>query len=348
MNRNINNRHITVAEMAPHIHNFTYGENKTNKLIKWLIEWLEVSLQKGLIKPHDFLPSKTDLAFHIGVSLGTVQNVYRAVEDYGLIKSKQRIGTYVTDVNDNRTKKLTSKRDLAVEEIKKYIYAQKYKTGDFLESTRCLAKKINQSPATIRNAVNSLTQTGILKKQGNSFVILNTEYSTVNLTNETLVEKTAQEIKMMISKEFSAGNKLPSNPELSQKMGVSIKTIHDALKLLSKEGLILAKRGKYGTIVAGEKQEPYFYEKIEKKIKSFITKECEVGTKLPSIKSFADMFQVSSKTIKKALDMIEQDGYITFTRGRYGGTFVIDIPQPVNEAYTWLALNQDYANNDAN
>ena len=61
----------------------------------------------------------------------------------------------------------------------------------------------------------------------------------------------------------------------------------------------------------------------------------------PAITEFAQMYQVSAKTIKKALDNLADEGYITFVRGRYGGTFVMDIPQ-VNEAYKWLALNPAY------
>ena len=86
----------------------------------------------------------------------------------------------------------------------------------------------------------------------------------------------------------------------------------------------------------------YFYEEIELKIKHYITQNSEVGSKLPSIVEFSEMFNVSTKTIKKALDNLAYDGYVTFTRGRYGGTFVIDIPQSVNESYKWLAITSDY------
>ena len=81
-------RQITVAEMAPHVHSFLPNENKVNKISEWLINWIKKSMQNGSIKPYDFLPLKGDLAFHIGVSLGTMQNVFRIVEDYGLVESK--------------------------------------------------------------------------------------------------------------------------------------------------------------------------------------------------------------------------------------------------------------------
>ena len=67
-----------------------------------------------------------------------------------------------------------------------------------------------------------------------------------------------------------------------------------------------------------------------------------MGDKLPSIKNFALMFLTSEKTVKKALNNLADDGFITFTRGRYGGTFVMDIPENQGESYKWLAINSDY------
>ena len=60
------------------------------------------------------------------------------------------------------------------------------------------------------------------------------------------------------------------------------------------------------------------------------------------------MYEVSAKTVKKALDNLAEEGYITYTRGRYGGTFVTDIPPAVNEAYKWLAITPDYLQNSQN
>ena len=115
-------RRITVPEMAPHIHSFLPGENKVNKLSKWLVDWIESSLKSGKIRPCDYLPSKADLACHIGVSRGTMQNVFRQVEDLGYLESKQRVGTFIKDRRKGATlEKLTSKREYAIEVIKKYI-----------------------------------------------------------------------------------------------------------------------------------------------------------------------------------------------------------------------------------
>ena len=186
-----------------------------------------------------------------------------------------------------------------------------------------------------------------MEKVGNACVIRAIDFEIDDIKTPTLVEKIAELLREYVKKDFHVGEKLPTNTELAEKFNVSIKTIHDAIKILSKEGLLFSRRGQYGTVVINpqEKLKLYHYEEIELKIRHFISQKCEVGTKLPSIGDFADFFNVSPKTIKKALDNLAEDGYLTFTRGRYGGTFVTDIPQAVNEAYKWLAISSDYVSN---
>lgn len=339
---------ITVADMAPHVHHFAIGENKVDKIAKWLINWITLSLECGKIKPQDLMPTKGDLACHIGVSQGTIQNAFRIVEDFGYLESKQRIGTYIKDCRKQTSiEKLTSKRELTIEIIKKYLTENNYCTGEKLPSTRKLAKLIGVSSATIRSALINLISLGIIDKHENSFILSDTDFSVNVLETKTLVEKIAEKIEEYIHSEIKPGEKIPSNSNLAKKFNVSVKTIHDAIKYLSKKGVLYTRRGKYGTIVNNEnsKQELYHYEKIEQKIKHIISSEYQIGDKLPSIKIMAKEYDTSEKTIKKALDNLAEDGYLTFTRGRYGGTFITDIPQPSNEAYKWLAINSEYINN---
>ena len=344
-------RQITVNEMAPHVHGFAAGENKVTKLTKWLTDWIKASLKSGKIKPRDFLPSKRDLASHIGVSLGTMQNVFRNLEDCKIVESKQKIGTFVADKTIQKEEKLTSKRDLAVEVIKRHILENNYKPGDRLLAVRKLAQENNMTPATTRNALNTLIIENILIKKGTGFLINGLNFQVHKLEKQNLTEKIAEKIEKMISKNnLREGDKLPSNQDLADMFRVSIKTIHQALKLLAKNGKIYSKRGKYGTVISNPDSdvEEYFYEQVIKKIKLYIIKNSDIGAKLPSIKEFSAMFGVSTKTVKKALDEISDEGYVTFSRGRYGGTFVTDIPQGSNEAYTWLALSSDYLKGDDN
>lgn len=332
-------RRITVAEMAPHIHSFLPNENKVKKIACWLRDWIETGLKSQKIEPDDLLPAKGDLACHIGVSQGTVQSAYRMVEDLGLVESKQRIGTYIK--GSKTTEKLTSKRELAITIVKKFLLENNYQTGDKIISIRELSRITGISNTTLVTAFSHLVSHGVLEKKNNSFILLHEDLNIENIETKTLVEKVAENIKHYVLN-LSAGDKLPSNIELAKKFNVSVKTIHDAIKLLSKEGLLHTRRGRYGTSISKDNSELYHYEKIEQKIRQYITENAQVGDKLPSIKEFSKLYNTSEKTVKTALNNLAEDGYLTFTRGRYGGTFVMDIPQGVNEAYKWLAINSEY------
>ena len=350
MLQNYTQRRITVAEMSPHVHSFLIGENKVNKISDWLINWIKKSLSTKSIKPYDLLPLKEDLAFHIGVSKGTIQNVFRSVEDYGLVESKQRIGTYIKPLNSNNVaEKLTSKREMAVETIKEFLLKNEYKVGDYLLASRKLSEIIGISVATTRIAINCLITEKIIKKEGNTFIISSMNFDVEKVQVQTLVEKIAINLKDYVEKECKIGDKLPANFDLAKKFGVSVKTIHDAIKLLAKDGILFTRRGQYGTVVVDNstKNELYFYERVEQKLRHYISDNGEVGAKLPAITQFAEMYKVSAKTIKKALDNLAEEGYITFVRGRYGGTYVMDIPQ-MNETYKWLALNPVYTSGTEN
>lgn len=344
-------RRITVAEMAPHVHSFGVNENKVNKITEWMSKWLIAALSSGKIKSGDLLPSKGDLAFHIGVSKGTIQNVFRNLEDEGFVESKQRLGTFIKNQKDKPSmEKLTSKREFAIEVVKEYLQNEAYTPGDSLISIRQLAQKMGISNSTIRSAVLNLVSEGILEKRGKIFVVKKADYIISEKSSKTLAEKTASKIHTYIEENLQKGGKLPSNTELARIFNVSVKTIHDALKQISKSGLIYSRRGRYGTLVTsgGDSAELYFYEKTEIKIRQYIIENCKAGDKLPSISNIAEQYGVSPKTVKKALDNLSEDGYLVFRRGRYGGTFVIEIPQEIKEAYKWLAISSDYVSNAEN
>lgn len=342
-------RRITVADMAPHVHSFLPQENKVEKLVSWLRNWIMLSLECGKIRPLDMLPLKSDLAVHIGVSQGTIQNVFRRLEDEGIIESKQRIGSYIKDRTKDSSEKLTSKRELAVEIIKKYIIENGYNVGDTLISTRKLANIIGISNTTLGVAILNLVANGVLIKQKNTFVVKDVSFKVQKVQTKTLVEKVAENLKEYIQSNYKSGDKLPPNSVLMKLFNVSSKTIHDSIKLLAREGYLYTRRGQYGTIICDginkKHIEPYCYEKILHKIRAYLVDNCQVGDKLPSIKFMAQEYETSEKTVKKALDALSEDGYLTFSRGRYGGTFVMDIPQPLGETYKWLAISSDYISN---
>lgn len=61
------------------------------------------------------------------------------------------------------------------------------------------------------------------------------------------------------------------------------------------------------------------------------------------MENLAQKFDVSSNTIRKALQNLSKQGFVQFSRGRYGGTFVSDIPETEDgQAFRWLAVSPDY------
>ena len=223
--------------------------------------------------------------------------------------------------------------------------------GEKIPSTRTLAKELNSTSATVRMAISCLIFSKVLIKKENSFYVLNKDFKTEDIKHKTLVDKVAKNIELYVKQNLKENEKLPANKELSKIFNVSTKTIHDSIKLLSKKGLLYTRRGQYGTIVMAkndESPESYHYERIEQKIRNYIIEKCEINEKLPSIRAFAKEFNSSEKTVKRALDNLAEEGYLMFARGRYGGTFVVDIPQNANEAYKWLAITSDYVSNMEN
>ncbi len=73
-----------------------------------------------------------------------------------------------------------------------------------------------------------------------------------------------------------------------------------------------------------------------------IAENYEIGSKLPSIIELSKNLDLSPNTIRKALNNLADEGYLRFVRGRYGGTFVIDIPESSAQSFKWLAVNPKY------
>lgn len=349
-------------------------ESKVVVIANWLIDWIEIDFKAGKIQETDLLPQKADFAYHLGVSIGTMQNALRYIEDKGYVESKQCIGTMIRDWKKptQNIRKLTSKRDICVDLIKKYITDKKLKPGQKIPSSRILANIIKISANTTRLALESLGSSGIIEHKYTSssescWVLKSTNFSISKINpdeakNITLVKKVEKDLEEYISKRFKIGDKLPAHDILSAELKVSIKTIHDALKVLIKKEILLARRGRYGTtiikmpnenfvstkketsIFASAKETAFYnYEKTQNHIKSMITKKYEVGDKLPSILALSKELDLSSNTIRKALNNLAKEGYLRFARGRWGGTFVIDIPEDTSsQPFKWLAVNPKY------
>ena len=357
-----------ISADLPDLKNIT--ESKAIAIANWMASWIKNDLKSGNIKENCLLPSKAEFAYTLGVSIGTMQNALRYLEDLGHVESKQCIGTIVKDYKKKSSsmRKLTSKRELAIEEVKKYILKNKIKVGQNLPSSRAIAEKINYSPNTTRTALENLCTAGILthkfknaKEAG--WVLKTTEFEVNNTSsNETLVLKVQNDLKDYISNNLKVGDKMPAHEELSKELKVSIKTIHDALKMLINEGILLARRGRYGTAVikmpnemtveqrretsifaSAQETAFYYYEKTQNHIKKMLADNYKIGEKLPSIIELSKQMDLSPNTIRKAFHNLAKEGYLAFSRGRYGGTFVIDIPEMEEQAFKWLAVNPKYA-----
>ncbi len=370
-------RKIEITDLPHEIPDFTSSYEPKDSLIKkWIINWILSAVSKNKIKENDIIPSKTDLSKYLGVSVGTVQNAIRYVEDEGLLKSKQKIGTMISNVTNPSSDmiKSTSRRDKAILAIKKFIIQKDFSLNKSVPSTRKMSEILGISQNTTRLAYEYLCKEGILESKqsrGNdSNWILKNYPQVVYLENrntdvlkaDTLVDKLTIELKKYFASKYAIGDKIPSHEYLASELNVSVKTIHDSITKLSSEGILISRRGRYGTILAKNplerSYEPlkensifskaedaafYSYQKIESQIINLITKKYKIGDKLPSMKDLSKEFDVSTNTIRKAMNSLAGQGYLTFSRGRFGGTFIVDTPIDYEkQTYQWLSINPNY------
>jgi len=351
-------------------------KSKAETIADWLGAVLCQALPAGNIGVNNILPSKADFAYNLGVSIGTVQNALRILEDRGLVESKQCIGTLVKNPSDAQNeifRKLVSKRDMAIDAVKRYILTGGFKQGAVLPSARTIATIIGFTQNTTRLALENLCSRNIICRKhstgkDNKFVVMTLDFTVVNSgsrTSKTLVDMVVKDLENYISKNLKTGDRIPPHETLAKTLKTSIKTVHDALSVLINNGILLARRGRYGTsviripnskitdfkpensIFAPAKDAAFYhYEKTQNYIKNLIAKEYEIGDKLPSIQEMAHKMDLSPNTIRKAFHNLAREGYLVFSRGRYGGTFVIDIPEVETQSFKWLAVSKEYVKDE--
>ena len=354
------------------------NEAKAIIIGKWIAAWITKEIAEGKIQENYILPSKADFAYHLGVSTGTIQNALRYIEDLGYVESKQCIGTLVKDFKKSNAtfRKLTSKKDFATEAIKRYISSGEYNIGDKLPATRTISLIIGYSANTTRAALETLCASKILihnfkSSRQSGWVVNNLNFEISAEDNKkkssTLVDMIVKDLENYIKESLKVGDKMPAHEEISKTFKASIKTVHDALKILIKKGILLARRGSYGTTVikipgtVDNNLKPetsifapakdtafYHYEKTQNHIKKMIAQNYNIGDKLPSILELSRMLDLNPNTIRKAFHNLAKEGYLVFSRGRYGGTFVIDIPETEAQTFKWLAVNPQYAKEYSN
>jgi DNA-binding GntR family transcriptional regulator len=365
----LKNNKLTIENLPKEIPDFKNSKTSKERLIEeWLIRWIEKSLKEEAIHRGDILPKKCEIASYLGISIGTVQNAIRYTEDKGYLQSKQRTGTLISGYNPYVIKKQTSKREAAIYKIKKIIVANGI--NSIMPAASVIAKKISLSTNTVRLAYLNLCDNGYLqytKSPSGRKILKVVEVPDIsnesNIAHISLVEKTIKDISDYITNNLKVGDKLISRIELAKMFDVSIKTVHDALNAMEVKGVIQSKRGRYGTTIEkmpndtelfqplkersifARADEVAFYrwEKIKREIIRMIKEDFHPGMKLPSMDELSKKFNVSTNTIRKALKTLASNGYIDFQRGRYGGTFVLDLPeQEKQQSYEWLAVTTDF------
>ena len=354
---------------------FNSEETKDNIIKTWLKEYIEERIKSNTIAENTLLPIKSKLAYYFGVGEGTVQSAVRKLEDEGIVISKQRIGTFIIidEKNDFSLgmNKLTSKRDKIVSQIK-VIIKNNYPIGTVLPSIRELEEILNSKKNTIRAAMDLLVYQGYIKpvmmeKEENKHWEVISEVSEdlnidfeLNIQAETLIQKISTQIEDYISQTCKVGSRLAPINVLAKKYNVSDKTIYDAIQILAEKGIVQARRGKYGTIITkmpNEAFQPskersifmpaaeaavYSYRRIENLLRNKIINDYSVGEKLPSMKELAAQLDVSTNTIRKAIMDLTAEGYLAVSRGKFGGIYVLDIPQESTQSFRWLAVNPQY------
>lgn len=358
--------HIPISEFADFIHQ-DYEGSKTEYLVKHIEKWILDNYDKT-IHANDLMPTKKLMSDLLDISTGTVQNIYRTLEDKGLLYSKQCIGTMIADINNKNIKlrKSVSKKDYAIELIKTFIAKNKLKAGEQLPSARAISQYIGIPTNTTRVAIENLIIQGIIEKTDNkdlNWILKTNKFEISQNNSKSLISNIVADIKKYITLNMRIGDKMPTHAQLAKALKVSVKTIHDSLEILINEGVLLPKRGRYGTCVVkmpnDSKLQPqietsifaksqitarYHYERIQDAIKNMIIEKYSLHSKLPSIMEMANLMDVSPNTIRKAFANLADEGYLTFTRGRYGGTFVKAMPKsPSTQPFEWVAVNPKYA-----
>jgi len=184
---------------------------------------------------------------------------------------------------------------------------------------------------------------------------------------ETLSKKLYIKIKQYISKNYKLNDKIMANSEFAKMFNVSVRTVNDAMKRLNKEKIILSLRGRYGTRYinepdkvkkeAGEKSRfmsnpksgvsnikqtySYDWERVLDQIKKYMITHHEAGDKLPSMKTLAGILNVSTNTIRRAVNEMAEQGMLFCQRGKHGGIYIVEMPAK-EDAYQWLALNPKF------
>lgn len=274
-----------------------------------------------------------------------------------------------------------SKKDEAVYKIKKYIIENKIKQGETLPAARIIANEIETSQNTVRLALDILIRENLIQNNQNQSrkeKILIVDYKNIEIKKnpienetqaQTLSNRLYTKIKHYIVENYKINDKIMPNEDFAKLFNVSVRTVNDAMKRLNKEKIILSLRGQYGTRYineperlikqreGGEKSKfmsspksktlniknsyDYSWQRVLDQIKKYMMAHHEAGDKLPSMKNLAEILNVSSNTIRRAIYELVKQGILFCQRGKYGGIYIVEMPAK-EDTYQWLALNPKF------
>lgn len=362
-------KHLTLEDIKISKPDFSLSKAKKGYIISmWLIEWVKYSLEHGIADIGDYIPSKEDLANYLGVSVATIQNSIRYVKNLGYFNSKQSVGTSIADFSSYDLKEENSLNSGSITEskIKKMVLDLDVQIGNFIPSIKEISFTTDISQNTIRLALSNLELKGYLEKikvRGNKYSYLykkafelsqNELINGIQDENFTLTHQLVIKIKNYLEKTYRHGEKILPNSTLSRMFDVSIKTINDAMKVLATGGIILPRRGRYGTIYLGKNKQnfmdlggrktssnyAYCWQKTLVHLKKYIVDNFKEDDKLPSIRTLSGILGVSPNTIRRSLRSLIENRNLIAKKGKSGGIFVIELPESA-DSYRWLALNPD-------
>ncbi len=367
-------KHLTLNDIKIPKPNFGVSKTPKGQVVSaWLVDWIKHSLEYGIADIGDFIPTKEELAGFLGVSSATMQNSIRQVKDLGYFTSKQSLGTCIADFysKDIKSQDELYHGSIAECKIKKIVLDEKIKLNEPIISISELSKRTDISQNTIRFTLVKLAQKGYLEKihlKGNKYSWIykkEFELSKEELLNGiededfTLTHQLVDKIQKYIEKTYKQGDKILPNLAFSTMFDVSIKTVNDAMKILNARKIILSRRGRYGTIYLGENKPSktsflsserrkitsqkyiYSWQKALGHLKKYIIENYEVGDKIAPIRELAVILNVSPNTIRRALATLFQSGHLVSQRGKLGGIFIMDMPEPDEDTYRWLAINPE-------
>jgi len=77
--------------------NFVYKIVRTSRLYEQIVQQIEQSIQRGVLKPGDQLPAERELAQQFGVSRTAVREAIKTLAEKGLVEAFSGRGTFVTN-----------------------------------------------------------------------------------------------------------------------------------------------------------------------------------------------------------------------------------------------------------